>query len=137
MNAEEGKAKLTKDWLISAADDLNAVSRLMQPPPLTNLAAFHCQPSIEKALKGYLMWNDVPSRKTHNLVELVRQCCEVDPSFRELRSMAESLTPYATESRYPDTEFVLDHEALIEARRMASESLQFVINRLPPDVHPH
>lgn len=82
------------------------------------------------------MWNDTPFRKTHNLVELVRQCIEHDGSFQELQLVAETLTPYATESRYPDTELVLTGDRLAEAERLATETLDFVRTRLPREVRP-
>jgi HEPN domain-containing protein len=136
MSADEEKVKYTREWLRTATDDLEAVARLLQPPQLSALAAFHCQQAVEKAIKGYLMWHETPFRKTHNLVELVEQCSEVDPTFSELKTAAETLTPYATESRYPDTELDLSSEALAEAERLAAETVVFIRKRLSPEVHP-
>ena len=134
MSMDEEKVRFTRKWLTSANDDLAAVSRLLQDPPLTALAAFHCQQSVEKALKGYLMWYDTPFRKTHNLLELVEQCSRHDGTFAQLKEIAESLTPYATEARYPDTELNMSVEALAASQRMASDTLHFVKDRLPADV---
>jgi HEPN domain-containing protein len=38
--------------------------------PLTNIAAFHCQQTIEKYLKAYLIEKDAPLIKTHDLIKL-------------------------------------------------------------------
>ncbi|TVR71867.1 MAG: HEPN domain-containing protein [Sphaerobacteraceae bacterium] len=131
MSIDENKIRFTREWLVAANNDLLAVSRLLQDPPLTALAAFHCQQAVEKALKGYLMWHDTPFRKTHNLLELVEQCSTHDGSFIELKEIAESLTPYATEARYPDTELDMSREALADSQRMVTSALAFVRGRLP------
>lgn len=134
MSIDDEKIRFTREWLTSASDYLAGVSRLLQDPPLTALAAFHCQQSVEKALKGYLMWHDTPFRKTHNLLELVEQCSLHDETFDQLKNVAESLNPYATEARYPDTELDMSVEALADSQRMAPDALRFVNDRLPDDV---
>jgi HEPN domain-containing protein len=134
MSIDETKIRLTREWFVAADNDLVAVSRLLQDPPLTALAAFHCQQAVEKALKGYLMWHDAPFRKTHNLLQLVEQCSSHDESFNQLKEIAELLTPYATEARYPDTGLDLSAEALSDSQEMASSALAFVRQRLPENV---
>jgi HEPN domain-containing protein len=131
MSIDEEKARLAQSWLNSAHEDLQAVNRLSRPPELIALAAYHCQQAVEKALKGFLLWNDQPFRKTHNLVELVEQCAKVDPEFSDLRLTAETLTPFGTEARYPDTQLVLDLVALNEAQQLAIEAVAFVQEKLP------
>jgi HEPN domain-containing protein len=37
---------------------------------LANIAAFHCQQTIEKYLKAYFIENDIPLAKTHDLIKL-------------------------------------------------------------------
>ena len=60
----------TKAWLRKAAYDLRAASHsLTASPPLLGDVVFHCQQAAEKALKGFLMWNNIPFRKTHSLEE--------------------------------------------------------------------
>ncbi len=41
---------------------------------------FHCRQAVEKALKAFLVWRDHPFRKTHDLVELTRQCVDLKPT---------------------------------------------------------
>jgi HEPN domain-containing protein len=38
--------------------------------PLDNIIAFHCQQTIEKYLKAYLIEKDIPLVKTHDLIKL-------------------------------------------------------------------
>ena len=44
----------TKAWLDSARDDLGVVEEIIYREDLTHMVAFHCQQSIEKALKAVL-----------------------------------------------------------------------------------
>ena len=53
----------TKAWLRKAAYDLRVASHsLTASPPLLDDVVFHCQQAAEKALKGFLMWNNIPFR---------------------------------------------------------------------------
>ena len=61
----------TEDWILLADKDLQAAEILFKTEyPLTNIVAFHCQQTIEKYLKAYLIENDVPIMRTHDLIRL-------------------------------------------------------------------
>ena len=65
----------TREWLTKARIDLRAADHdRTADPPITADMVFHDQQVVEKALKALLCWHDVPFRKTHNLVELGKQC---------------------------------------------------------------
>jgi len=67
----------TKSWLVKALADLRAAECLLAlQPPLTGLALFHAQQAVEKALKAFLSWHDIPFRKIHDLSVLGQQCLE-------------------------------------------------------------
>ena len=62
---------ITKEWIAFADKDLQAAQVLINEDfPLTNIVVFHCQQCIEKYLKAFLVENDVPIIKTHDLVKL-------------------------------------------------------------------
>jgi len=83
MPLDPARIKETNSWLTKASDDLRAANHQMSAePPLMEDAAFHCQQAVEKSLKAFLSWQDQPFRKTHDLIELGRQCAEIDPSWR-------------------------------------------------------
>jgi hypothetical protein len=44
-------------------------SELAVEPAFVEDVLFHCQQTVEKALKAFLAWHDRPLRKTHDLVE--------------------------------------------------------------------
>ena len=92
----------TRAWLTRADRDLQAAEHDMKAtPPLLDDALFHCQQAIEKALKAFLAWHDVPFRKTHNLTELGEVCVKIDASLQEVAERAGPLTKYAWKFRYP------------------------------------
>ncbi|MHB8575860.1 MAG: HEPN domain-containing protein [Dehalococcoidia bacterium] len=104
MPPDEAKLQLVQDWLLKARHDLRAARRVMEDPELLDVAVYHCQQAAEKALKGYLVWMDVPPIRTHDLRELVRQCERVDVAFVEILPAARVLAPYAVQFRYPDAQ---------------------------------
>lgn len=52
---------------------------------------FHCQQAVEKTLKGFLAWHDVPFRKTHSLEELGAACERLDPTLKTALLPAEAV----------------------------------------------
>ncbi len=60
MPLDPARVAETREWLQKAAQDLREVRiDLEASPPLLEDALFHCQQSVEKAIKGYLSWHGV------------------------------------------------------------------------------
>jgi HEPN domain-containing protein len=127
-------------WILKAQSDLRlAEVAIRQDDPILDGAIFHAQQCAEKALKGFLAYNQSEIRKTHNLVWLIDQCAALDPAFNSLLFDAKFLKPKATEFRYfdgldevedvsqlfPTVEEV--EEAIVKAKRI----LDFVQSKLP------
>ena len=86
--------------------------------------------------KAFLMWHDVPFRKTHSLEELGEQCFDLDGTLQELVDRAVPLTEYAWKFRYPgDPEEPSLREAE-EALIIAQGVVDAIIARLPEAVRP-
>jgi HEPN domain-containing protein len=69
-----------RTWLLKAAEDLRAAEHgFTASPPLLAPFVFHCQQAAEKVLKGFLVWHDIPFRKTHDLGEIASR---QSPSIR-------------------------------------------------------
>jgi HEPN domain-containing protein len=91
-----------REWLARANLDILLAERaLSSPPELPGGAAYHAQQAAEKALKSFLAAHDIAFPRTHNLTILLPLCEGIDPSFRTFRATAGSLTPFATQFRYP------------------------------------
>ncbi len=65
------------------------------------VAAFHCQQTVEKSLKAFLVAHNVPFLFRHDLGYLLDLCLGVAPTCTALEPHIVGLTPYAVEMRYP------------------------------------
>lgn len=91
-----------REWLERADLDLRLAERALQiPPPLAGGAAYHAQQAAEKALKAFLAAHNIPFPLTHNLTVLLPLCQALDPAFGQFGVVAATLTPFATQFRYP------------------------------------
>jgi HEPN domain-containing protein len=79
MTPEQSRRDEACRWLAQAQKDLNAARLLAAPEP--SRSVFHSQQAAEKAAKAFLVFHDVPYRKTHDLNELGEQCAALDPSL--------------------------------------------------------
>jgi HEPN domain-containing protein len=124
-------------WLIKAARDLEAARRLIESEePLLDIVVYHCQQSMEKALKGFLTFKESPFTKTHALVLLVEQAAEIDSSFDNLADHAEELSPFAWRFRYPGELLEPGRDEANNALELARTALEFVIERIPEEARP-
>jgi len=119
-------------WLEKADHDRQSVELLLaQAKPLTEIAAFHCQQAVEKALKAYLVFREHEFEKTHDLRALLNACGTYDSAFLALLDDVEPLTPFAVRFRYPgpgDPTIEQTNRALCTAVRV----IEFVNLNLPP-----
>ena len=70
-------------------------------PPILTDAVYHTQQAVEKTLKAFLIWNNIPFRKTHSIEEIGEQCLDIDSTLKDLIDQGVPLTEYALEFRYP------------------------------------
>jgi HEPN domain-containing protein len=127
----------TKAWLLKAWQDLRAARvGLEAKPSLKEDALFHCQQAIEKSFKAFLTFHDRPFRKTHNLEELGEECLRIDNSLSSLVDQAVPLSEYAWAFRYPGEPVLPEMAEVIEASRIASETYQAILDRIPFEAHP-
>ena len=127
----------TKAWLRKAVLDLHAAEHdLTASPPLSSDAVFHCQQVAEKSLKAFLMWHNIPFRKTHSLEELGEQCLDLDQTLKGLIDKAVPLTEYAWKFRYPGDPEEPSSEEAQESLDIARKVFDAIISRLPKEVMP-
>lgn len=134
MRPEE---ELVQQWLDRARIDIRSAEVLSSAePPLTENASFHCQQAVEKTLKGFLVHHGVEIEWTHEIERLINQCAELDTTFRTLHEIAKHLTVYAVRFRYPYTRPAPSVEKTHANLDVTRRVWQFVLDRLPSQVHP-
>ncbi len=130
MTRREEIWAVVKQWIDKAEKDLLTAEReITFDDPITESVCFHCQQAVEKFLKAYLVAQQKPFSKTHNISHLLELCSTIDKSFSDLEK-ADDLTDYAVQVRYPDTWFepnVMDAKQAIE---MAKQVKDFVLHKL-------
>lgn len=92
------------DWIGKARQDARSARRLLADPPEMEVAAYHVQQTVEKAIKALLVARDIPYPRGkgsgHDLDVLARLIPATSPlSVRAL--VLADLTVWATAFRYP------------------------------------
>ena len=126
----DARSSETVAWLAKADQDLGAARMLLDGYP--DVALFHCQQAVEKALKAFLVWHDVPFRKSHDLREIGQQCVQIDPTMETLARTAAPLAVFAWRTRYPDEEIEpLPREEVIAVLATAEATVAGLKRLLP------
>ena len=120
-------------WIQKAEEDLKVAEQFLGETPAW-IVAFHAQQAIEKYLKSFLVKNNKKIIKSHDLLELLDLCLEIDDEFRELENIPlEQITMFATITRYPEMEVDVTDKEAKEAIEIAEKVRDFVLNKLERD----
>lgn len=137
MQPDPVRLEDTRGWLVKAEKDLRSAEHgLSASPPLLEDVVFHCQQAIEKVLKGFLAWHDIPFRKTHSLEEIGRQCVNIAPALKDLVDKAAPLTEYAWKFRYPGGMEEPTNKDAEEALHISCEIYNQILAKLPFEARP-
>jgi HEPN domain-containing protein len=89
-------------WFAIAEQDLRvALLCLAAQPPASDAAAYHCQQSAEKLIKGLMVAAAVPFRRVHDLDELADQAVRHFPNLASYLNFCRPLSRWGTVFRYP------------------------------------
>jgi len=88
----------TRKWVEKAIKDLKIAENLCNQR-YYEYACYFSQQSVEKLLKAFLIDNNRPYPRTHDIRELIKLCMKIDESFKYLFEIE---ADYATETRYPE-----------------------------------
>ena len=119
-----------KEWLQIAEYDLTSAKILLShEPPILITACFHCQQSIEKALKAFLTWKGERFEKVHNIGYLLDLCKKYGLNLEFLnKNKAETITSYAVEMRYPLTSSEITIDEAREALDITNNVWRLISN---------
>lgn len=119
--------KLHEEWMYKAENDLESAKCLLSSSKkLFDIAVYHTQQCAEKALKAFLVFNELEIDKTHNLVTLNIRCKEFYPDFENLKTEIVFINPYATQFRYPEGDLQPSKEEAEKAVMYAEKIFLFV-----------
>jgi len=89
-------------WIAKAGNDLlNIRNNLVAERVPWDTVCFHAQQVAEKLLKALLVYHGRSPLRTHDLVALLVECAQIDPSLADLKPECDRLTVFAIASRYP------------------------------------
>lgn len=116
-------------WLDKAQHDLMSAQRLLEiEPAILDNACFHCQQAIEKSLKAFLIYNGSDVERTHNIIFLLSQCANFDPSFAAVDPL--NINAFAVQGRYPDSNLMPTDDETKSYYQLALHINQMVIDRI-------
>lgn len=115
------------DWLDRSHEDMCSAEILLRNPECHNNAAFHCQQTIEKALKAYILLKSDMLVDGHNLSWLCKRAMRYDKRFYEWLDESASLNKCYIETRYPtDLPLELTSDEVNRYFKMASDMHTFI-----------
>ena len=119
------------DWLEIAAGDLLAARLLLDQDQCLEIAGFHCQQGIEKALKAYLIAQTGMLVDGHNLTWLCRQAMRYNKEFGKWLEDTAEMNRLYIETRYPsDFDFHLTTPVVSQIYDTAKELYDFICNEV-------
>lgn len=125
------KNDLVKEWLKKSQHDLETAKVILaHKPELTDTICFHCQQAVEKTLKGYLVYLNIPFKKTHSLAYLLDLINDKEKIPENIYEQSELLENYAIEIRYPDDWYEPSIEDVKEAFNNAESIIAFFKDKI-------
>jgi len=109
----ENNNDLVKEWYRFAMTDFTTAKHLydtMRPKPL-EIICYHCQQSVEKMLKGFLVLNAIEPPKIHDLRHLCEMCLEINDEFEGVKNICQFLNSFSSQPRYPNEIKILETDA--------------------------
>jgi len=94
--------KIVKEWLFEADEDFDFASvGLANQDRFFSRICFLFQQAAEKYLKAFIVANNLPFKKIHDLPQLLKICRQKEESFKMLLEETKFLTDFYIDTRYP------------------------------------
>jgi len=113
------------EWIRFAQMDYDHVLKTVEthyPIPI-EIVCYHCQQSVEKIFKSFIIMKNGLLTKTHDLSILLEQCKQYSPDFDIFVGACEKLSTYAAQTRYPS-----DIELTETEMRQAIKDMSLILN---------
>ena len=126
-----GKIETVKAWIEKGDHDLGTAQiTYLHIPKYRDTIAFHCQQAGEKYLKSYLIFLEIPFKRTHDLIFIIGLISQKNNVTKETYDKAAELKNFAVEIRYPDTIIDLSEQDIQKAILLAKEFREYVLSRM-------
>ena len=120
-----------KDWFEKSSQDIRAAKVLKENNCSNDIVAFHCQQSIEKALKGFILFHTDELEEGHSLIYLCKAALNVDQELRKLLKECAFVNQYYIETRYPaDKPLVVSDDEADECIKIAETIYNLVVVKI-------
>lgn len=114
-------------WLEMAGKDLNGAKILFEHDADYGLVCFHCQQSVEKSLKGYLIFKTGMLTEGHSLIRLGKKAAEFEDSFKKHIKDFAFINAFYIETRYPaEDPLIVTEDDAIECINLTEKFLDEV-----------
>ncbi len=100
-NRHYNDSRCFDNWLNNAQEDIITAEMIMSNPRCYKLASFHCQQTLEKSLKSYILFKENKLLDGHNLLWLCRQAAKIDKDFIDFIDECALINHCYIETRYP------------------------------------
>ena len=94
-------SKIYQNWFKKGDDDLAVAMIIFKDGKFMDSAGYHLNQAIEKYLKGFLLFCSQSYPRTHNLVQLLRECSKFDQNIIDYSEECERMNIYYIEVKYP------------------------------------
>jgi HEPN domain-containing protein len=123
--------KVAQEWLDKADQDFGFSSTSLPEVDHYDQVCFFFQQAGEKYLKAYIVRYDLLFEKEHNLLRILEICKRRDPEFEKIREACKILTPFYTETRYPNAvRVIFTKEDAEKAKETAKKIGDFVKTKI-------
>ncbi|RLD68527.1 MAG: hypothetical protein DRI95_02735 [Bacteroidetes bacterium] len=125
------KITIINQWIEKADHDLGTAKiTYLHIPEYKDTVTFHCQRTVEKLLKAYLIFLDIEFRFTHDLVYLIDLISQKDQFTNEFYDKASFLQDFAVEVRYPDDTVELKDKDVEDAIGYAEQFRKLITEKI-------
>ncbi|MBU2579112.1 HEPN domain-containing protein [Patescibacteria group bacterium] len=123
--------KLSQEWFTKGDHDINSAQIIFNEKGFTDTICFLCQQATEKYLKGYLVFNNINPKKTHELSELVQRCGKIDKNILDYLEEINILNHYYIEARYPmDAPIFYSYEEAKQTIKITESIIKFIADKI-------
>ena len=91
------------------------------------MTLFHCQQSVEKYLKSYLLFKDIDIVRSHNLILLLDLILQKEKISDDLYDKATMLHQFAVDVRYPEITIELTDDDINKAITISKFFREYIL----------